>query len=207
MILIGQFDSPFVRRVGIALTLYGMPFEHRPWSVFGDADRLRSINPLMRVPTLVTDEGIVLTDSNLICAHLDDQAGPALTLRPADPDDRAMMLHVVGLASGLAEKAVALFYEQRLHETASAVWVERCQAQIRGAAAALEAERAARPGETWFGRLSHADVAVACALRFAGDAHPGLIAMDDVLRLRDDSRRLEETDVFRTISQRFIPPT
>jgi glutathione S-transferase len=30
MILIGQYDSPFVRRVGIALTLYGMKFEHRP---------------------------------------------------------------------------------------------------------------------------------------------------------------------------------
>ena len=30
MILIGRYDSPFVRRVGIALTLYGMAFEHRP---------------------------------------------------------------------------------------------------------------------------------------------------------------------------------
>ena len=38
MILIGQYDSPFVRRVAIALRLYGMPFEHRPWSTFGDAD-------------------------------------------------------------------------------------------------------------------------------------------------------------------------
>ncbi len=51
MILIGQYDSPFVRRAGIALRLYGLPFEHRPWSVFGDADRIRAINPLMRVPT------------------------------------------------------------------------------------------------------------------------------------------------------------
>jgi glutathione S-transferase len=30
MILIGQYDSPFVRRVGIALTLYGITFEHQP---------------------------------------------------------------------------------------------------------------------------------------------------------------------------------
>ncbi|MET0575043.1 MAG: glutathione S-transferase N-terminal domain-containing protein, partial [Mesorhizobium sp.] len=42
MILIGQYDSPFVRRVGIALTLYGLPFEQRPWSSFGDAEKLRA---------------------------------------------------------------------------------------------------------------------------------------------------------------------
>ena len=53
MILIGQFDSPFVRRVGVALTLYGMAFEHRPWSVFGDAEAIAAYNPLRRVPTLV----------------------------------------------------------------------------------------------------------------------------------------------------------
>ena len=40
MILIGQYELAFVRRVGIALTLYGIPFEHRPWSAFGDADKI-----------------------------------------------------------------------------------------------------------------------------------------------------------------------
>ena len=44
MMLIGQYDSPFVRRVGIALTTYGMVFEHRPWSVFGDADKIAAYN-------------------------------------------------------------------------------------------------------------------------------------------------------------------
>ena len=63
MILIGQYDSPFVRRVGIALTLYGMPFEHRPWSTFGEADKIRPYNPLTRVPTLVLDNGEVLTSA------------------------------------------------------------------------------------------------------------------------------------------------
>ena len=43
MILIGQYDSPFVRRVGIALTLYGMAFEHRPWSVFGETEKIRPL--------------------------------------------------------------------------------------------------------------------------------------------------------------------
>jgi len=53
MFLIGQYDSPFVRRVAIALRLYGLPFEHRPWSTFGDADKIAPYNPLRRVPTLV----------------------------------------------------------------------------------------------------------------------------------------------------------
>ena len=60
MILIGQYDSSFVRRTAIAMALLGMDFEHRPWSVFGDADRLRELNPLVRVPTLVLDDGEVL---------------------------------------------------------------------------------------------------------------------------------------------------
>src|SRR5262245_56505706 len=66
MILIGQYDSPFVRRVGIALTLYGIPFEHKPWSTFGEADKIRPYNPLTRVPTLVLDDGDVLVDSAAI---------------------------------------------------------------------------------------------------------------------------------------------
>lgn len=57
MILIGQYDSSFVRRVGIALTLYRLPFEHRPWSVMSDAEKIRALNPLVRVPTLVLDDG------------------------------------------------------------------------------------------------------------------------------------------------------
>ena len=55
MILIGRYDSPFVRRVAIALRLYRIDYEHRPWSTFGDADRIAAFNPLRRVPTLVLE--------------------------------------------------------------------------------------------------------------------------------------------------------
>ena len=71
MILIGQYDSPFTRRVGIALTLYGLAFEHRPWSTFGDAEKIRPYNPLVRVPTLVLDDGEVLVESHGILDYLD----------------------------------------------------------------------------------------------------------------------------------------
>jgi glutathione S-transferase len=68
MILIGQYDSPFVRRVAIALRLYGIGFEHRPWSTFGDAEKIAPYNPLRRVPTLVLDGGEALIESTIILA-------------------------------------------------------------------------------------------------------------------------------------------
>lgn len=76
MILIGQYDSPFVRRVAVALQLYGFSYEHRPWSVFGDADRVAAVNPLRRVPTLITDDGEALLESSAILDWLDELAGP-----------------------------------------------------------------------------------------------------------------------------------
>ena len=75
MNLIGQYDSPFVRRVALALRFYGIPFEQTPWSTFGDAEKIAVYNPLMRVPTLVLDDGEVLIESNAILDHLDLRRG------------------------------------------------------------------------------------------------------------------------------------
>jgi glutathione S-transferase len=72
MILIGQYDSPFVRRVAIALRLYGLPFEHQPWSTFGDAEKIAPFNPLRRVPTLLLDGGEALIESTAILDYLDE---------------------------------------------------------------------------------------------------------------------------------------
>ena len=41
MILIGMFDSPFVRRVAVSMNLLRMPFEHRNWSVGKDFELIR----------------------------------------------------------------------------------------------------------------------------------------------------------------------
>ena len=76
MFLIGQYDSPFVRRVAIALRLYGLAFEHRPWSTFGDADNIAPYNPLRRVPTLVLDDGEALIETTAILDYLDELVGP-----------------------------------------------------------------------------------------------------------------------------------
>lgn len=82
MILIGQYDSPFVRRVAVALVLYGFPYEHRPWSTFADADQIAPFNPLRRVPVLVVDDGEPLIESAAILDHLDGLAGVERALIP-----------------------------------------------------------------------------------------------------------------------------
>ena len=131
MMLIGQYDSPFVRRVAIALRLYGFTFQHRPWSTFGDAELIAPYNPLRRVPTLVLDDGEALIESAMILDYLDELAGPEKAMIAAHGPQRRQCLKSCALATGLADKAVSLLYERVLRKDhPSQIWVERCEAQI-----------------------------------------------------------------------------
>ena len=207
MILIGQYDSPFVRRVAIAMHLYGVDYEHRPWSTFGDAAKIAPFNPLIRVPTLVLDDGESLVESGAILDHLDQVAGPDRAMIPPAGAARRQVLRVVGLATGLADKSVSLLYERLLHQPASEVWMQRCQTQIAGVLDALEADRATRSTEFWFGgRIGHADIAVACALRFTREAHPGLFDPTMSPALAAHAARCEALPAFLDIVQPLIPP-
>lgn len=207
MILIGQFDSPFVRRVGIALELYGLAYEHNPWSAFGDADRIRPHNPTLRVPTLVLDDGESLIDSAAILDHLDSLVPAEKRLFPAAEPARRRALKVATLACAAGDKAVGLFYETRLHDVVSPRVVERWSAQTRDGFAALEADRAARRSSWWFGeRLGHADIAVACMWRFARDVHGGLLPEAAHPSLAAHGAACEALPVFAKIAQPFVPP-
>ncbi|MBP2227401.1 glutathione S-transferase [Azospirillum agricola] len=204
MILIGQYDSPFVRRVAIALRLYGIAYEHRPWSVFGDAAEVARFNPLKRVPTLVLDDGEVLIESGAILDHLDELAGPDRALIARHGPERRRALKVCALATGLADKAVSLVYERVLHQETSAVWIERCASQIAGVLDALEADRAGRPGPWWFGgAIGHADIAVGCVLRFVGEAHPGVFDAARWPALAAHAAACEALEPFEAVVQPF----
>lgn len=207
MILIGQFDSPFVRRVGIAMRLYGIDFEHRPWSTFADAEKVGAVNPLRRVPTLVLDDGEVLIESWAILDHLDEITGRSRALIAESGIVRRQALKVAALGTGLADKAVALVYERALHQTLSDQWIARCRTQIDDVASALEKDKAGRHDAWWFGdQLGHADIAVACALRFLKDAHPDLFDTTRWPRLAAHAEACEAMPVFGEISQVFNPP-
>jgi glutathione S-transferase len=207
MILIGQYDSPFVRRVAIALDLYKIAYEHRTWSTFADADKLAAINPMRRVPTLILDDGEALIDSFAVLDWLDECAGAERALITAHGPERRAALKICALATGLADKGVILLYDRILGKDTSQLWIDRCQAQIADVFDALETARAARPGPWWFSdRIGHADIAVACAIRFTREAHAGLFDPSRWPSLERHAVSCEALDVFRRISQPLSPP-
>lgn len=214
MILIGHYDSPFVRRVAVALRLYGMAYEHRAWSVFSQAAEIAAFNPLKRVPTLVLDPvgdeaGEALIESAAILDWLDEAAGPERALIAPRGVERRQALKTCALASGLADKAVSLVYERAVHGRATPLWVERCRSQIGGVLAALEGDRAARSSPWWFGaRINHADIAVGCVLRFLGEAHPDAFDRGEWPALAAHSAACEALPEFAAVVMPFFvaPP-
>jgi glutathione S-transferase len=208
MILIGQYDSPFVRRVAIALRLYDLPFEHRPWSTFGDGDKIAPFNPLRRVPTLVLDGDEALIESTAILDYLDELVGPEKAMIAPRGPQRRHALKICALATGLGDKAVSLVYERVLRKDALKLWVERCEAQIDGVLEVLEAARAAVATPFWFGeRIGHADIAVACILRFTSEAHPQLFDAARYAALTAHATRCEAMPAFVEVVQPLKPPS
>jgi glutathione S-transferase len=208
MFLIGQYDSPFVRRVAIAMRLYGIKFDHKPWSTFGDAEKIAPYNPLRRVPTLVLDGGEALIDSTAILDYLDELVGPERAMIPLRGAERRHQLRICALASGLGDKSVSLVYEGVLRKQQLKLWVDRCEAQITGALDVLEQERAAAKAPYLFGtRIGHSDIAVACVLRFTREAHPQLYTAARYPALAAHAARCEALPAFQEIVQPLAPPS
>jgi glutathione S-transferase len=209
MILIGMFDSPFVRRVAVTLNLFGMPFEHRNWSVGKDFELIRKFNPLGRVPTLVQPDGEALIESNAILDFLDELAGPDRALLPRSGNDRRQALQIMAIAVGAAEKGVAQVYERafRPPEKRHRPWVERCHTQMHAGLAELDRLCQARAGEWLVGsRMTHADITTTCAYTFLADAlainrgamaYPGLAAI---------AERCEALPEFRSARAEWLAP-
>jgi glutathione S-transferase len=213
MKLIGQFDSPFVRRVGIALRFYAMPFEHLPWSVFRDAELIARYNPLRRVPTLVLDDGRVLTETLVCLDFLDDRVATdhghssERLLLTRSGALRSEGLRLSALAGGAADKAVSLAYEREVRESQSKSWVERCTKQVRECLDRLESERALRKSKFLLGeRISHADIAMACLYTFVTSAHPGFVTPEQLPALFAHAERCESMSEFSSVFQPFDIP-
>ena len=202
MILIGQYDSPYVRRVAITLKTYGLAYEHRPWSVWGDADKIAAHNPLRRVPTLLLPDGLALVETYAIIDAVDEMVPADRALLPRSGPVRRDGMRIVALAGGLADKAASLMYEPMFRAQPSDAWMTRCRRQIADTLGVLESELATRRSRYWLGAaLSHADVALTCALRFTREAHPTLFDAARYPTLDTHARGCEALPAFAAIYQ------
>jgi len=187
MQLIGMLDSPFVRRVAVTMRLIGVEFEHRPLSVLGGYDEFRKVNPLVKVPTLVCEDGEMLIDSSLIIDHIESLSGRSLM--PVDVAERRRALQLIGASLVAMEKVAQGIYEKKLRpaDFQYAPWLERVFEQLGSALDWLEDSLSGLAEDEWlFGsELTQADVTVAIAWRFVEyaanseakpEAHPALVA-------------------------------
>jgi glutathione S-transferase len=142
MILVGQYDSPYTRRVAISLKVLGIPYQHDTRSVFGDFESMRKTNPLGRIPSLILDDGAVLIDSGAILDYIDELAGPARALIPPSGIARRDALQRIALANGAVDKiGGGRNYEILIRPSRYRwpEWIERTTTQGMGALEALNA--------------------------------------------------------------------
>ncbi|MFC3059945.1 glutathione S-transferase family protein [Paenirhodobacter populi] len=197
MKLIGMLDSPYVRRVAISLAEQGLTFEHDPISVFSGFAAFAAINPVVKAPTLITDEGIVLMESTLILEHAALLA-PDVPLAPAGIRDHAKSQRIIGLGLAACEKAVQIVYEHNLRppEKRHAPWIDRVQGQLAAALRLLDQEIGTTTPWIFGPRMLQADITSAVAFRFVREMLPEMVRAGSFPALDGLSTRAEETGAF-----------
>jgi glutathione S-transferase len=196
MILVGRFQSPFVRRAAVTLKHYGLNFEHKALSSLTDKDQVKTFNPLGRVPAFVTNEGDTIVDSAHIIDHLDEIAGPSKSLTPPKGKERRDVLQAVAVAVGACEKAVGGLYEkskrpaEKLHQP----WLDQLEGQAKDGLVTLEAMNPS----PWLcgGKMTQADVTAVCVFDFMRSALPHLAPAGKFPKLEALSKRCNELPAF-----------
>lgn len=198
MKLVGMLDSPYVRRTAISLQLLGLRFEHQPLSVFRTFDEFSAINPVVKAPTLVCDDGQVLMDSSLIIQYAEALARPR-SLFPAEPRALQHELRMLGLALAAIEKGVQLIYENTLRPPAARhlPWSTRVSGQLRCACDELECELAARQWPVGRASISQAGITAAVGWRFLREMLPQRMPVDRFPALEQFSLAAEALPEFQ----------
>lgn len=193
MKLIGMLDSPYVRRVAISLELYGVDFVHEPLSVFSTFAEFSRINPVVKAPTLVLDDGTVLMDSSLILDYLETLAPADKKLLPQEATARARDLQVLGLALAACEKSVQIVYEHNLRpaEKLHAPWLDRVSGQLLAAYSLLEKQLPESEA------LTQASLTAAVAWSFSQFTVASVVKADAFPNLKRHAERLEQHPAFK----------
>lgn len=194
-----MLDSPYVRRVAISLSYMGFAFERKNTSVFRDMAEFSNYNPVLKAPTFITDNNIVLMDSSLILQYLEASDEKTRSLMPKDTDDLGLDLRIIGLALAATDKAIQIEYEEkRPADEQSPSWIKRITAQMLCALSLLEKEYQNITTPWLHGNdMMQADIASVIAFDFANYIAPNLIVKQDYPTLHKNWQRGENLDIFK----------
>lgn len=201
MKLIGNYLSPYVRRVAVSLNATEIPYQLEEVYVFKTPEKVRKYNPMVRIPTLVLDDGEVLIESYAILDAIDEFAGSEKRLTPPSGGERRRVMKITALGVGVMEKAQWAFYEQRFRPEAKVhePWLAHNHAQVLGGLATLD-ELAAGAGEGgWLadtGGMSQADITAVVAYSFARAVRPGLVVAEELSHIAGLAARCEALGPF-----------
>ena len=186
MKLLYSAASPYVRKVLVAAHELGLAGEIElvPQTVtpVSDPGEVAAANPLGKLPTLVTEDGLALYDSRVIVEWLDARSGGRLI--PPEGEPRWRALTVQATADGVLDAALLARYERWLRPEALR-WAEWDAGQLGKVRRALDFLESGFEPDVEAPRL--AEIAVACALgyldfRFPDEAwregRPRLAAFD-----------------------------
>lgn len=195
MRLIGMLDSPYVRRVAISLDLLGIPFQHESVSVFSTFDQFHAINPVVKAPTLVCDDGGIIMDSSLILQFCEAAAGRSLWSL-----DKQRLQHefgAVSLALAACEKGAQIVYERNLRPQAAQYepWIARVTGQLLAACGALEKEVTQR-ADVFADPATQVALSSAIAWDFLQTMLPAVVPAGDYPGLAALAHRVEQTAPF-----------
>lgn len=163
--------SPYSRKVRLVILEKGLQEKVRqiPCNPFEDVPALTAANPLGKVPTLVTDNGVALYDSPVICAYLDELANEN-RLIPASGENRWRVLRWEALADGILDAAYSIVMEKRrTPQEQSARWPTHWETEIARAIQQVERDHAQLPNT-----VTLAQLALGSALGYLDFRLPGI---------------------------------
>lgn len=178
MKLYGNDASPFVRKVLVAASETGLRdrIDYQALAVVPTQHNaeMAAVNPLMKIPTLIADDGAALFDSRVICEYL-DTLHQGRKLVPAAGPDRWRVLRFAAMCDGMLDAGLLVRYEHafRPKELHWEVWLEA--QRVKSRQALDQAARELNPAEP----INLGQIALACAIGWLelrkplGDIRPG----------------------------------
>ena len=209
MKLLGHYLSPFTRRVAVSLNVLEIPFELEELSVIQQPERVRPHNPVLRIPTVVLDDGEALIESDAILDEIDQMVGPTRALVPSTGPRRRRVMQITAMALASMDKAQMGYYERRFRpeDKVHQPWIDHNNGQCLGGLRHLDAIAAGVTPSGWLAgtpAMTQADITTAVIVSFVREGRPELRIEDIVPDLCGFAARCEQLPAFRNAA---MPPS